>query len=130
MVKKQWMNTITNIKADPYTNINTDRKVLELEIRQKLKARAQPYREPTLKGIKPEKDGKTKEEAIEEYSSKFRELVEEEWETEGMQICQLYKLTREAARHAFNRPRTKGKRQDCDARLRRIINDRKNTYEA
>ena len=124
-VKKQWVNTITNIKADPYTNINTDHKVLEVEIRQKLKARTQPYREPTLKGIKPEKDGKTKEEAIEEYNSKFRELVEEEWETEGMQIGQLYKLTKEAARHAFNRPRTRGKRQDCDARLRRIINDRK-----
>ena len=42
------------------------------------------------------------------------------------QIGQLYKLTKEAARHAFNRPRARGKRQDCDARLRRIINDRKN----
>ena len=42
MVKKQWMNTIANIKADPYTNINTDHKVLEVEIRQKLKARTQP----------------------------------------------------------------------------------------
>ena len=125
MVKQQWMNTITNIQADPYTNINTDRKVLEVETRQKVKARTQPHREPTLKGIKPEKDGTTKEESIEEYSSKFRELVEEERETEGMQTGQLYKLTKEAARHAFNRPRTTGKRQDCDARLRRIINDRK-----
>ena len=42
-----------------------------------------------------------------------------------MQIGQLYKLTKEAAKHAFNKPRTRGKRQDCDARLRRIINDRK-----
>ena len=77
MVKKQWMNSIINIQADPSTNINTDRKVFEIKIRQKLKARAQPKREPTLKGIKPEKDGKTREEAIEEYNSKFRELVEE-----------------------------------------------------
>ena len=120
------MNTIINIQADPYTNINTDHKVLEVEVRQKHKARAQPNREPTLKGIRPEKDGKTREEAIAEYNSKFRELVEEEWEIEGMQIGQLYKLTKEAARHAFNRPRTRGKRQDCDARLRRITNDRKN----
>ena len=125
MVKKQWVNTIVNIQADPYTNKNTDRKILEVEIRQKLTARTQPNREPTLKGIKPEKDGKTREEAIEEYNSKFRELVEEEWETEGMQVGQLYKLTKEAARHAFNRPRARGKRQDCDARLRGIINDRK-----
>ena len=124
MVKKQWMNSITNIQADPYTNINTDRKVFEIKIRQKLKARTQPNREPTLKGIMPEKDGKTREEAIEEYS-KFRELVEEEWETEGMEVGQLYKLTEIAARHAFNKPRTRGKRQDCDARLRRIIDDRK-----
>ena len=55
----------------------------------------------------------------------FRELVEEEWETEGMEIGQLYKLTKEAARHAFNKPRNRGKTQDCDARLRRTINDRK-----
>ena len=123
MVKKQWMNSISNVQADPYTNINTDRKVLEIKIRQKLKARTQPNREPTLKEIKPEKDGKTREEAIEEYNSKFRELVEEEWETEGMQIGQLYKLTKAAARHAFNKPRTRGKRQDCDARLRSIINE-------
>ena len=119
------MNTITNIQADPYTNINTDHKVLEVEVRQKLKARTQPNREPTLKGVKPEKNGKTREEAIAEYNSKFREPVEEEWETEGMQIGQLYKPTKEAARHAFNKPRARGKRQDCDARLGRIINDRK-----
>ena len=42
-----------------------------------------------------------------------------------MQVGQLYKLTKEAARHAFDKPKTRGKRQDCDARLRRIINDRK-----
>ena len=107
-VKKQWMNSITNIQADPYTNTNTDHKALETKVRQKLKARTQPNREPTLKGIKPEKDGKTREEAIEEYNSKFRELVEEEWETEEMEIGQLYKLTKEAARHAFNKPRNRG----------------------
>ena len=42
-----------------------------------------------------------------------------------MQVGQLYKLTKIAARHAFNKPRSRGKRQDCDARLRRIRNDRK-----
>ena len=124
-VKKQWMNSITNVQADPYTNINTDHKVLEVKIRQKLKARTQPNREPALKGIKPEKEGKTREEAIEEYNSKFKGLAEEEWETEGMQIGQLYKLTKADARHAFNKPRTRGKRQDRDARLRRNINGRK-----
>ena len=33
--------------------------------------------------------------------------------------------TQIAARHVFNKPRNRGKRQDGDARLRRIINDRK-----
>ena len=59
------MNSVINVQADPYTNINTDHKVLEVKIIQKLKARAQPNNEPTLKGIKPEKDGQTKEETIE-----------------------------------------------------------------
>ena len=120
------MNSIINIQVDPYTNINTDRKTFEIKIIQKLKARTQPNREPTLKGIKPEKDGKTQEEAIDKYKPKFRELVEEWWETEGMEVGQPYKLTNIAARRAFNKPRNRGKRQDCDARLRRIISDRKN----
>ena len=109
MVNKQWVNSMTNIQADPYTNINTDHKALEINIRQKLKARTQPNREPTPKGIKPERDGKTREETIEEYNSKFRELVEEEWETEGMEIGQLYKLTKIAARHASTSQEPEGK---------------------
>ena len=65
LVRKQWMNSVANVQADPYTNINTDHKVLEVKIRQKLKALAQPNNEPTFKGIEPEKDGKTREDAIE-----------------------------------------------------------------
>ena len=125
LVRKPWMNSIINVQADPYTNTSTDRKALEIKVRQKFTARAQPNRDPTLEGIKPEKDGKTKEEAIEEYNAKFRELVEEEWGKEGMEVDHLYKLAKIAARHAFNKPRNKGKRQDCDARPRRIIDDRK-----
>ena len=125
LVRKQWMNSIIDVQTDSYTNISTDHKVLEIKIRQKLKARIQLHKEATPKGIKPEKEGRTSEEAIREYNAKFRELVEEERETEGMEIGQLYKLTKIAARHAFNKPRTRGKRQDCDARLRRIINDRR-----
>ena len=79
LVRKHWMNSITNVQADPHTNINTDRKVLGMKIIQKLKAREQPNKEPTLQGTKPEKEGMTKEEAIKEYNSKFTELVEEAW---------------------------------------------------
>ena len=34
----------------------------------------------------------------------------------------LQTYTKDAAKHAFNKPRGKGKRQDCDARLR-VISD-------
>ena len=68
-----------------HTNVNTDRKPVEVIIRQKLKAREQPNREPSLQGHKPEKEGMTSEEAIKEYSSKCRELVEEAWGTEEME---------------------------------------------
>ena len=127
LVRKQWMNSILNIQADPYTNINTDHKPLEIKIRQKLKAREQPNKEPTLKGFKPEKEGMTSEEATTEYNSKFRELVEEAWGTEETEACHFYKLAMTAARHAFHKPKGKGKRQDCDARLRRVIDDRRAT---
>ena len=55
-------------------------------------------------------DGKTKEEAIEEYNSKFRELVEEAWGMEGMEIGQLCKLAKEAARKKhFQQDKREGK---------------------
>ena len=125
LVRTQWMNSIINIQADPYTNINTDRKSVEIRIRQKLLAREQPNKEPSLKGLKPEKQGMTSEKAIKEYNSKFRGFVEEAWGTEETETGCLYKLTKDAAKHAFNKPKGKGKRQDCDARLRRILDDRK-----
>ena len=119
------MNSIVDIHADPYTNINTDRESLGIKVRQKPKAREQPNKEPTLKGLKPEREGMTSEEAIKEYNSKFRELVEEAWGTEETEAGHFYKLAKIAARHAFNKPKGKGKRQDCDARLRKIIDDRR-----
>ena len=124
-VRKQWMNSIIDVRADPYTNINTDRKSVEIRARQKLKAREQPNREPSLKGLKPEKEGMTSEGAIREYDSKYGEFVEEAWRAEETEAVYLYRLTKVAARHAFNKPRGKGKRQDCDARLRRILDERK-----
>ena len=54
-----------NIETDPYTNINTDHFMIKIKVRQKLKARETKQKEPTLKGIRPEKAGKTKEELIE-----------------------------------------------------------------
>ena len=67
----------------------------------------------------------TNEDAIREYSSQFRELVEEAWGAEETESVLFYKLTKDAARHASNKPRGKGKRQDCDARLRGVLNERK-----
>ena len=125
LVRKQRVNSILDVRADPYANINTDRKSIEIGKRQKLKAREQPNREPSLKGLKPEKEGMTSEEAIREYNSKFRELVEGAWGAEETEAVCFYKLTKDAAKHAFNKPRGKGKRQDCDARLRRILDERK-----
>ena len=54
LVRKQWMNSI-NVRADPYTDINTERKPIEIKTRQELKAREQPNRASPLKGPKPEK---------------------------------------------------------------------------
>ena len=45
-------------------------------------------------------------------------VVEEAWGAEETEAVCFYKLVKDAARHAFNKPRGKGKRQDCDARLR------------
>ena len=86
-------------------------------MRQQFKAREKPNREPTPKGIKPEKEGQSTEETLEHYT-KSRELFNEAWDNEDYNKDDLYKLTIEAAQHSFDRPRTKGKREDCDPRLR------------
>ena len=65
------------------------------------------------------------EDAIREYNSKFRELVQGAWGAEETHEVCFYKLVKDAARHAFNKPRGKGKRRDCDARLRGILNERR-----
>ena len=46
-----------------------------------------------------------------------------------MEIGQLYKLTKDAARNTFNKPEGKGKRQDCDARPRRILDEKNSDYK-
>ena len=46
-----------------------------------------------------------------------------------MEMGQLYKLTKEAARSTFNKTTGRGKRQDCDARLKRIIDEKSSTDE-
>ena len=66
----------------------------------------------------------TNEGAIREYNSKSRELVEGAWGAEETEEVCFYKLVKDAARHAFNKPRGRGKRRDCDARLRGILNER------
>ena len=70
------MNSIIHVLADPYTNINADCKPVRVRIIEKLKAREQPNKEPSLDGLKPEikreSEGTTSEEAIKEYISKFR----------------------------------------------------------
>ena len=63
------------------------------------------------------------------YNAKFRELVEGAWGAKETEDVCFYKLVKDAARHAFNKPRGKGKRQDCDARLRGILNERKNAIK-
>ena len=128
LVRKQWSNPIIDMHADPHTKINTDHKMVAIKVKQKLKAREEPNREPTLKGIEPEKEGQSTEEALENYNTKFRELVNEAWDNEDYNKDDLYKLTKEAAQHSFDRPKTKGKREDCDPRFRtqlRETNDRK-----
>ena len=108
LVRKQWSNSIIDMQSDPNTNINTDHKMIAIKERQKLKAREEPNREPTLRGIKPEKEGQSKEEALENYNIKFRELVSEAWNNEDYNKDDLYKLTKEAAQHSFDKPKTKG----------------------
>ena len=84
--------------------------MVAIKVRHKLKARAEPNREPTLKGIKPEKEGQSKEEALEHYNIKFRELVSEAWGNDDYNKDDLYKLTKEAAQHSLDKPKTKGTR--------------------
>ena len=74
LVGKQWPNSIIDTQSDPYTNINADHKMIAIKVRHKLKAREAPRREPILKGIKQEKEGQSKEEALENYI-KSRDLV-------------------------------------------------------
>ena len=52
--------------------------------------------------------------------------MEGAWGAEETEDVCLYKLVKDAARHAFDKPRGKGKRRDCDARLRRILTERNN----
>ena len=49
LVRKQWSNSIIDMQADPHTNINTDHEMIAIKVRQKLKAREEPNREPTLR---------------------------------------------------------------------------------
>ena len=67
----------------------------------------------------------TNEDAIREYNSRFRELVEEKWGAEETETVCFYKLVKDAARHAFSKPRGRGKRQECETRLRGILTERK-----
>ena len=69
----------------------------------------------------------TNEGAIRECNEEFRELVEGAWGAEETGDVCFYKLVKDAARHAFDKPRGKGKRRDCDARLRRILDERTNS---
>lgn len=50
LVRRQWINFMIDIRTDPYTNIHTDPRSIENEIRQELKAREQPNSEQSLKG--------------------------------------------------------------------------------
>ena len=110
LVRKQWSNAIIDMQADPPININADHKMTAIKMRQKFKAREEPNREPTLKGIKPEKEGQSKEKTLENYNVKFRELVKEAWGNEDYNKDDLYKLTKEAAQHSFDKPKTKDKK--------------------
>ena len=118
------------MQSDPHTDINTDHEVIAIKLRQKLKAREEPNREPTLKGIKPEKEGQSKEEALEHYNIKSRELVSEAWDNDEYNKDDLYKLTKEAAQHSFDKPTTKGRRENCGPRLKALLNYRKLTIES
>ena len=107
LVRKQWSNSAIDMHPDPHTNIKTDHKMIAIKLRQKLKAREEPNREPTLKGTKPEKEGQSKEETLDNYNAKFRELIVEAWDNEEYNKDDLYKLTEEAAQHSFDKPKTR-----------------------
>ena len=47
-----------------------------------------------------------------------------------MEIGQLYKLTKVAARDTFNKPEGKGKRRDCDARPRIVLDEKSSDNKA
>ena len=101
-----------------------------MKLRQKLNAREEPHREPTLKGIKPETEGQSKEEALENYNIKFRELVSEAWGNDDYNKDGLYQLRKEAAQYSFDKPKTKGRRENCDPRLRALLNYRELAIES
>ena len=50
LVKRHWRNSVLDIQSDPYTNVNTDRYIIKIVIRQALKAKEEMHLEPTLKG--------------------------------------------------------------------------------
>ena len=105
-VRKQWSNTIIDMQADLHTNINTDRNIIAIKVRQRLKAREEPNREPTLKGIKPEKEGQSKEEALENYNIKFRELVNEAWDKEDYNTVSFHNFKSQIFKLRVSNPKT------------------------
>ena len=130
LVREQWSNSIIDMQSYPHTNINTDHKMTAIKVRRKLKAREEPNREPTLKGRKPEKEGQSKEEALDNYNVKFRELVIEAWGNEEVIKYDLYILTKEAAHQSFDEPKTRDRRENCDPRLRALLSYRRLAIES
>ena len=51
LVKRHWRNSILDIQSDPYTNVNTDHYMINIKIRQALKAKEITHAEPTIKNI-------------------------------------------------------------------------------
>ena len=102
------MNSIIDVRADPYTNINTDHRSIEIKIRQKLKAREKPNSEQSLKGIKPEKEGMTNEDAIREYSENLGNW----WKELGGQRRQrtpVFQTRERCSKTRFQQAKRKGK---------------------
>ena len=81
LARRQWTNSITNVESVPMTNINTDHKAIHVKIKQKLKAREESEQDITLKGIKPTKEGQTKEEAIDNYNKKIQAICRRKMES-------------------------------------------------
>ena len=129
LARRQWTNSVTNVEAVPMTNINTDHKAIHVKIKQKLKAREESEQDITLKGIKPTKEGQTKEEAISNYNEKYKQYVEEKWNQEEVDIDDIYKCVIEAAQEAFDEPMKRQKRKDCDYRLKPILEKRRKALE-